>query len=142
MTFEHLSALLPIWKIRLGLGDWRIILVLGGCEDEDVYMEIEHSVDYNRAIIRVNPWLVGQGDIPTNVLMREALTDDFIESSLVHELLHLHTRNLRVIIKEDLFGVVSRDLYDQLGKTVNRADEQIVDQLAEALTKAFKNVNS
>lgn len=137
MTFEHLSVLLDTWKIRLGLSDWRINLIKGGCEDEYVYMDVEHSIFYQRAEIRVNPWLLGEGEVPKDVLMRDSLTDDFIESSLVHELLHLHTRNLRSIVRNDLVGVLHRDLLEQLNHTMERADEQSVDKLAEALTKAF-----
>lgn len=138
MIYQDLCALLPVWQRRLGLADWRIVMVLGGCEDETAYMEVQHSTDYERAVVHVNSWLVGQGQVPTDVLMRDALTDDFIESSLVHELLHLHTRNLRVIIRDDLFGIVARDVHDQLKSAMSRADEQTVDRLAEALTKAFR----
>lgn len=138
MTFEQLSELLIVWTRRLGLSDWRIVITLGGCDDELNYMEIEHSASYQRAVIQVNPWLVGVGEIPKDVLMRDVITDDFIESSLVHELLHLYTRNLRLIIRNDLFGVVSRELHEQLKNTMERADEQIVDSLAEALVKAFR----
>lgn len=137
MTFYDLSKLLVIWKSRLGIADWRILLILGGCEDETGYMEIEHSIYYERAIIHVNPWFVGQGDVPKDALMREALTDDFIESSLVHELLHLYTRNIRAVVRQDLNGVVNRDLHEQLKNAMERADEQMVDKLAEALVRAF-----
>lgn len=137
MTFKQLSNLLSIWTPRLGLSDWRIVMILGECEDEDVYMEVEHSLYYERATIHVNPWLVGIGQIPKDVLMRESLTDDFIESSLVHELLHLLTRNTRAIVRNDLYGVLGRETHDMLKKGMERADEQMVDKLAEALTKAF-----
>lgn len=137
MTFEDLTKLLDIWKIRLGLSDWRIILTLGGCEDETAYMEVEHSITYQRAVIHINPWFIGVGEVPKDVLMRDFLTDDFVESSLVHELLHLHTRNLRIIIRNDLEGVVGRETYEQMKNSMGRADEQLVDQLAEALVKAF-----
>lgn len=139
MTFDDLSQLLTLWQRRLGLVDWRIVMLLGGCEDESAYMEVEHSTCYERAVIHVNPWLVGEGEIPKDVLMRDALTDDFIESSLVHELLHLHTRNLRVIVRDDLCDIVSRDVHEQVKNAMSRADEQLVDRLAEALTKAFTN---
>ena len=141
MTFEELNQFLFIWKARLGLSDWRIELILGGCSDETTYMEVEHSTFYERAVIHVNPWLLGQGPTPEYVLMKEALTDDFIEVSLVHELLHMHTRNIRVVVREDLFGVVSRELHEQLKNAMERADEQMVDRLAEALVKAFNKVN-
>lgn len=55
MTFADLNSLLDIWKSRLGLSEWRIILLLGGCEDKEVYMEVEHSMYYERAVINVNP---------------------------------------------------------------------------------------
>lgn len=138
MTFEDLSKLLDVWKPRLGLSDWRLILMLGGCEDETAYMELEHSIYYQRAVIRVNPWFIGIGNVPKDVLMRDSLTDDFIESSLVHELLHLYTRNLRDIVRSDLYGVLNRDLHEQIKNSMERVDEMMIDKLAEALTKAFK----
>lgn len=137
MTYQELGHLLVLWQQRLGLLGWRIEMTLGGCDDTTAYMEIEHSTFYERALIHVNPWLIGTGEIPQDVLMREYLTNDFIEVSLVHELLHLHTRNLRAIVYHDLDGVVSREVHEQLKNTTRRADEQTVDRLAEALTKAF-----
>lgn len=141
MTFEQLESLLDIWKVRLGLDNWRIVMMLGNVTDKTCYMEVDHSTYYERAVIHVNPWFVGIGPIPEEVLMREAITDDFIESSLVHELLHLHTRNLRIIVTEDLADVLSLDTYRQVSVFMKRADEQTVDRIAEALVKAFKEVS-
>ena len=67
----------------------------------------------------------------------EDLTDDFIESSLVHELLHLHTRDMRAVVRDDLDGQVHRDVYAVLEASMGRAEEQCVDRLAEALVAAF-----
>lgn len=138
MTFEHLEKLLDIWKPRLGLNTWRIVMNLGGIADKSCYMEVEHSMYYERAVIHVNPWFVGIGPIPEDAIMHQAITDDFVESSLVHELLHLHTRNLRVIVRDDLEDILSLDTYRQVNISMRRADEQMVDRLAEALVRAFK----
>lgn len=138
MTFGELSNLLPVWKERLGLSNWRIIMILDSeLDDKTAYMEVEHSMMYERAVIHVNPWFVDIGEIPKEVLMRDHITDDFVESSLVHELLHLITRDLRVIARDDISDIVSMDTYRQLNNAMSRADEHAVDRLAEALVRAF-----
>ncbi len=142
MNFNELEVLLKVWKSRLGLDTWRIKLIFGGVQDETSYMEVEHSIYYERAVINVSPWFVGQGEIPEDALMRDAITDDFVEASLVHELLHLHTRNIKSILKHDVKDLVNRDLYEQLMNAMERHEEQTVDRLAEALVRAFKEIEN
>lgn len=138
MTEKALRELLTVWTKRLGLDDWRILLHVGGCEEKSCYMETSRSVSYERGVIYCQPWLFGDGEAPEDVMIRGAdLTDDFVESSLVHELLHLHTRDVRAIVREDLDGQVHRDVYTVLNAAMERAEEQCVDRLAEALVRAF-----
>lgn len=140
MDITHLNELLEIWKARLGLNTWRIYLEVGNLEDDTNYMEVSQATSYERAVIHVHPALFGNGETPDEWLVTgDRITDEFIESSIVHELLHLYTRDIRVIIRNDLIGVVQRDLYQQLLNTMERADERIVDKLSEALVKAFSN---
>lgn len=138
MTEPQLWELLEVWKARLGLERWLVILEVGGADDDSCYMETHRSTTYERAVIRVQPWLLGKGEAPPRTMIRGAhLTDAFVESSLVHELLHLHTRDMRAIVRDDLDGQVHRDVYTVLEAGMARAEEQCVDRLAEALTRAF-----
>lgn len=138
MTEKQLRDLLPVWQRRLGLADWRIVLRVGGVEESTAYMEAQRSTSYERGVIYVQPWMVGDGDPPTEVMFHgDDLTDDFVESSLVHELLHFHTRDMRAVVREDLDGQVHRDVHTVLEAAMARAEEQCVDRLAEALVKAF-----
>lgn len=138
MTEKGLRVLLEVWKKRLGLDGWRILLHVGGVEAEHAYMETSRSVSYERGVIYCQPWLFGDGEAPKDVMIRgDDLTDDFIESSLVHELLHLHTRDMRAVVREDLDGQVLRDVYTVLNAAMERAEEQCVDRISEALVRAF-----
>lgn len=135
-----LRELFSVWRERLGLGHWRLELIVGGVDEEDAYMQTHRSQTYERAQIYVQPWLVGQGEPNRDLLFAQNLEDDFIECSLVHELLHLHTRDMRAVVREDLAGAVLSDVYRQFENTMERAEEQCVGRLAEALVRAFRAI--
>lgn len=138
MTEKRLHELCAVWQERLGLDGWRVVLKIGGVSDEDSYMETHRSTTYQRGVIYCQPWLLGKGAAPDSVMIRgDDLTDAFIESSLVHELLHLYTRDMRAVVRDDLDGQVHRDVYTVLEAAMARAEEQCVDRLAEALVRAF-----
>ena len=138
MTEKQLRDLLDVWKGRLGLGRWLLVLELGGCGDATAYMEVNRSASYERAVINAQPWLLGVGEVPEGVMIRgEHLTDEFVEACLVHELLHLHTRDMCAIVRDDCDGLVHPDAYRQLDLAMHRAEEQCVDRLAVALVQAF-----
>lgn len=135
MTEAQLRDLLTEWAQRLGLDRWHLKLVIGGTDEATSYMETHRSGYYERGIIYVAPWLLGDGEVPDNVMEREP-DDRFIEASLVHELLHLHIRDLRAVVRDDLDGQVHRDVHVQIEKAAERAEEQCVDRLAVALVRA------
>jgi hypothetical protein len=136
VTEERLRQLLEVWRGRLGLDHWRIELELGGLDDDTDLMEISRSKVYERARLYVAPWLlVGGPPVPAGVLLEPS--DDVVESSLVHELLHCLTRDLRAITRDDLEGLVHRDAHTALDLAAYRAEERLVDELAEALVRAF-----
>lgn len=136
MTEKKLRQLLNVWKTRLGLDHYKINLVFGRCEDEYSYMEVQRSINYQRAKITVQPWMLGQGDPPKDLL--QEINDEMIEESLVHELLHICTRDLTAIVRNDLDGMVHRDVYSMFENATCRADERVVDSLAVALCQAFR----
>lgn len=141
LTERDLRSLLGLWQRRLSLDHWFLVLKVGGCEDASTYMEVHRSTVYQRAVVHCQPWMLGEGEAPEDVLIRgDDLTDSFVEESLVHELLHLHTRDMRAIVRDDLDGQVHRDVYTVLEAGMSRAEEQCVDRLASALVRAFAAV--
>ena len=139
MTEAELRRLLRAWQKRLGLDHWSLVMHVGGGELEaDDMMNVHRSPTYERAAIYVQPWLVGRGEPPPDVFyVAFGKPDSYIETSLVHELLHLAFRDLRAITRSDLDGYLHRDVYDQVEKAAERAEEQAVDRLAEALVRAW-----
>lgn len=138
MTETQLRKLFKLWKHRLGLDQWHIEVRIEPCEDPESYMEVERSIDYQRARIIVSPWMIGKGEIPKGVLL--PLTDEMVEESLVHELLHICTRDLVSIVRNDLNGMVHRDVHRVFDDAVSRADERCVDALAVSLCRAFREL--
>lgn len=133
MTEAELHALFDYWREALGLDRWQLELEPGGC-DADSYMECDRSVLYERGRVRYQPWLLGEGDVPEE-LNYVPIDDAFIEASLVHELLHLQTRDMTRVVYGDLDGFLHRDVHSQLEKAFGRAEEQCVDRLAGALVR-------
>lgn len=135
MTEAQLRKLVDTWAGRLGLDRYRLSVQMGGLDDATSYAEVSRSV-YQRGVIHFAPWLLDGHATPDDVLGIE-LTPDFIETIVVHELLHLWTRDLRAIVRDDCDGLVHPDAYRQLDLAAMRAEEQLVDGLAEALVKAW-----
>lgn len=134
MTEAQLRSLFERWVPRLGLERWDLELRVEDCESDVAYMEVERSFTYERAVIRCQPWVL-TGQVPDE-LMTLRLTPRRIESSLVHELLHLHTRDL-VKVANTVDGQLHRDAFRIYDDAVDRAEEQLVDRLAVALVTAF-----
>jgi hypothetical protein len=139
MNFGQLQELRIVWMDRLGLQNWRINMhLVTELEEKDAYMEVHRSDAYERATIRVPRWLLDSRIAPPDgVLMTDAITDEFIEVALVHELMHLYFRDLRRIISDDIYGILGREAYGILQSSADRAEEQAVDKLAESLVKSF-----
>lgn len=139
MNFGQLQELRVVWMERLGLQNWRINMELRAeLDDSGAYMEVQRSDVYERATVRVPQWLLdSRMPVPDDIMMRTSITDNFIEVALVHELMHLYFRDLRRIISDDIYGILGREAYGVLQSSANRAEEQAVDKLAEALVKAF-----
>lgn len=136
LTEADLRVRFKLWLERLGLDRWIVTLEVGGAEDETAYMETVRSSSYERGRIHVAPWVLGIGEVPNDVLVTN-FDAEFVEAALVHELLHLHTRDMRAVVRDDLISQVHRDVYTQLEKAMERAEEQCVDRLALALVRAW-----
>lgn len=138
MTEPRLQQLLAEWTRRLGLERWEIDLRVEPCECETAYMEVERSFLYERATIAVAPWLMGQGDWPADCMRRAS--PHHVEETLVHELLHLHTRDIMRAGRE-ADGQMHRDAYTIYEQRLEDAEEQLVDRLAVALVRAHHDVD-
>lgn len=136
MTEAKLRKLFKLWQHRLGLDAWHIEIRIDICNDPEAYMEVERSVDYQRARITVSPWMLGKGEVPKVCLL--PITDDMTEESIVHELIHICTRDLVTIVRHDLNEMVHRDVHRVFDDAMTRADERCVDALAISLCRAFK----
>jgi hypothetical protein len=139
MTETECRKLLTVWKKRLGLIDWRIILSIKNGEDESSYMEIIRSVEYKRAELIVPPWMFGIGNPPDNVIFSpNKQWKTFFEECLVHELLHVIVNEMSVIVRNDLSSFLHRDVHTLVCYTYNHAEERMVDNLAIALVRSFR----
>jgi hypothetical protein len=137
VTEKQLHALVSTWQQRLGLDQWRIAVRFRDDHiDDDCAMRIHRHQRYDDAVLEVQPWVVGDGE-PPDVLEREFVGDDLVERKVVHELLHLHSRDMANIIEDDLDGYLHRDAKDLLDKSFLRAEERFVDGLAAALIRAW-----
>ncbi len=141
MTETQLRKLLNVWKKRLGLADWHIILSIEACDDEYSYMEVNRSIEYKRSELIVQPWLLGIGKPPKDILIKlDKQWPTFIEETLVHELLHLLVTGMSIIVKDDIDGFLHRDVYAQVWKSFHHAEERMVDDLAVSLVRAFNSI--
>ncbi len=134
MTERELVKLLGVWKSRLGLDNWQIEMSIGGCESDCSYAETHRSTTYENAHIYFQPWMLGKADVPADLIIKQ-VSDYDIEKTLVHELLHLHTRDMHGVTVDDTDGLLHRDVHEQLRNSFRRAEEQMVDRLAVALVK-------
>jgi hypothetical protein len=142
MTEEGLFYLLSLWKPRLELTSWWIVLKIGGIENNQSYMEVRRSPLHDRATIYVAEWLLNPDKEPPEetVILKEDVDDSLIELFLVHELLHLHTRDMAAVVKYDLEGLVQQDVLDQIENSFARAEEKCIDTLARVLVRSYSNL--
>lgn len=100
-------------------------------------MRIHRSLNYDRATIKVNTWVLS-GDPPAEWEGHVAgkITDQDIEEAVVHELLHAHIGRLWIGINL-LRNESHRDAHDVAVKTFDTTEENVVDRISVALVKAF-----
>lgn len=130
--------LVNLWKRRLGLDNWRIVVLFEECEDKSAYMEVFRLSDYQRAKIIVPPWMISEGPIPDEVTIKpDEISEHFLQESLVHEMLHIVVTPMRVIMHEDLDTFLHRDVWTQIDNSFRHAEERVVDNLAVSLVRSY-----
>lgn len=135
MTEKRLQELFTKWQARLGLGLWDIEMRVEPCQEDHSYMEIKRSVSYNNAVISVAPWVL-TGAMPEGVV-NLTLTDERIETKVVHELLHCSLARMRAIVQERLDGLLHRDVLAVIDETYGDAEENAIENLAQALVRSW-----
>lgn len=127
LTQGNLERLVATWKPRLGLDGWRIAVEISAdaLEDSTSAAEVQPADYYRRARIIVAP----------DALERPHSTD--LEELVVHELLHLATRDIRQTALE-LEEQVHPHVHQTHELAFQRALEGEVDRLAIALVAAFR----
>lgn len=141
MTEAQISKMFKTWQHRLGLDHWHIEVSFTDMPGEDgelALMECHRSECYDRANIKVQPFVV-TGDWPA--ICDEPRGDDYelyVEIKVVHELLHCHMRDVRFadVDIEGMLAPAANDVYQGVQK---RCEEQVVDRLAHALVKAWND---
>lgn len=130
---RFIESCIAKWQPRLGLANWEIRLRIGGLQEGEHVMECHHSPQYERATIRVAEWVLRRENPENDGL---PVTNHVIERSIIHELLHCATRDLR-----EQLDLISGYLYPQHEQTFvaahERAEEQLVDRLATALLREW-----
>lgn len=137
MTERQLRRLVHQWASRLGVDRWDLHVLIEQPDDEDLAVSANafRSLTYDQATIRFAPWLLTRAGPPDE--WPGPPWDDFrIEALVVHELLHLAFRDLRQVATE-LAGIAlegrAEEMFDH---ALKRAEEQTVERLAWALTRA------
>ena len=138
MTAKQLEGLVRLWQGRLGLEAWDLEVEIARVS-EGARAETFRSTTYQEAHVRFAPWVIGQGERPSEDSGTSPLdftTPERLERLVVHELLHLVTRDVRGVIA-DLEGDLHRDVYAKVEERWQFAEEQAVDRLAAALVRSW-----
>lgn len=137
MTEKQIRDLFTLWQKRLGLYRWHIRVDFEAIDPETVTMCIHRSLDYERAIIKVQPWLLtGTPPKDWEGVAKGVVSDLDIEEAVVHELLHAVIGPL-CIWHALLEHESHRDALDTANRAHTKIEEGIVDRLAVALVREW-----
>lgn len=137
MTEARLRRLVHTWAGRLGLEKWRILVEIEAHDDGTCSASTHRSRTYDAATIVFQPWIVGRQPPPTDWPGRAWTSDDEIERTVVHELLHCCLRDCREAALGPVDGQIHRDAFNVFEAGWRYAEEQVVDRLANALVDAW-----
>jgi hypothetical protein len=137
VTEETITAMVELWQQRLGLSLWSVHVEF--IEQESSHATNERSTQYDRATLQFGRHLLtDDGQLPGDGTMTITAVDRerFIESTVVHELLHCVFRDISDV--PDLIeSQLHRDVDSVYGRVFDRVTEQTIDKLAVALVRAF-----
>ena len=136
---DEIFTLFARWKERLGLGEWKIDVRFERIKPKTTTMRVYKSVNYQRATIKVQPWIL-TGKPPASWQRgRGVITAEDIEEAIVHELLHICLGSLWcwAHLLDNRFGDDMQRTISTVGKVFDGVEEGIVDRLAVALVRAW-----
>lgn len=133
-SLERIEECARTWQTRLGLTHWRVVVKRGG-EIEGSILEVHRHENAYRAIIYARDWLLDEEWDKSDSL--EDLTDQYIESAVVHELFHLCFHRLGSAFKKAMEDHVSSALWGTLAPMYSDIEEYEVDQVARHLVDAW-----
>jgi hypothetical protein len=144
MTEERLNELIYLWQERLGLKGWRIAVQLDSpvmMDDRRVFARACRSEFFDRATIMFDRAIIEGGQFEDCVeadLIRagEVSAEQYIEETVVHELLHLAMRNIMEasdLIRDDIHPS-TRSTWD---RAFRRAEEELCERTAISLVESF-----
>jgi hypothetical protein len=138
MSIDMAAALTSEWQQRLGLESWRIDVVAGKLDDPLSRAEIGKSRDYDRATLHIAEWMLKGESLPQTCFEHTKIVARDIEEAIVHELLHLVTRDMERVAFDVIDGQLHRDVDIVFARAFTRAQEHAVDALAVALVRAWE----
>jgi hypothetical protein len=131
---DRAQRIVDYWAAKLGMADWGITVIVA--RDLSGETGTCHSaLNYDRAVIEVQPWVIGLGDPPgpdTTQDWNIANEPVAFEAFLVHEVLHAFMRR-RSRAAERIRSQLPEPVRDAYRDMANDADEEIVDRLARVL---------
>jgi hypothetical protein len=133
MNKDGIRSLVREWQEALGLSLWTIHVRFENW-DRPNYAENHRSGQYDHCIIKFQEWMVRDVRPPDGMLQMD-ITDELREILVVHELLHCVMRDVQDV-HDCVETNVSKDTYEQLEGSLDRALEQTVDRLARSLVAA------
>jgi hypothetical protein len=136
VTELDIRDLFTIWQGRLGLAEWRIRIDFEAIDPETVTMQVHKCRNYQRATVKVQPWVLTNSPPEDWQAAIGAVSDLDIEEAVVHELLHCCTDTLWQWA-ELLRPETHVDALDTAVRAWEAAEESVVDKLAIALVAAW-----
>lgn len=146
VTHQQIIEMLAVWQKRLGLSEWTIAVTWSDDNPEvdghACHMKVTRSQFYKRATLDIGPTAISFTNLPDciekDVIANGIYTHlEYVEISIVHELLHLSLRDLMratELAEQELHPSV-RSI---VGEAQQQAEEGIVEQLAQALVRTWK----
>lgn len=134
-SVAQVQTIVNRWLPRLGLRHWDVLVRTpeGEMDHDDAIFEIQRHENAHRAILFVAPWLVNGEPHQEH----EFITDEYVESSVVHELCHLHFRDIAFMVRDDLVEILGSVTGEMVMRQVSRFEEAAVDGLSRALVKSW-----
>lgn len=138
MTRANVEKLTRQWAKRLGIDHWKIVVRFdapAGKLDEEDCAASDWADDYELATIWYQPWLP-HGPYPKDRQGPE-WDDVQVEATIVHELLHLVLRDIKMTALEPIENVLGKEAYEIYKTQVYRSHEQAIERTAQALVEEW-----